>query len=284
MITDCGSQRPGQRPPPGSPGISYTISCSGGAAGPDYAFDDSATAKLTVNPATLTVTANNASRLFGGANPALTATITGFVNGDTAAAVTGSPACTTTAQPWSPGGNYPVTCTQGSLAAANYTFTFAPGTLTLGYTGGSCLTGTHSGALTISKGQAICFGSGLTQNGPVTVQPGGALDVEGSTLSGQVSASGAAQLRACGMNLTGPLNVTGSPGLIVIGDDEAPACAGNTITGQAYLNANSGGIEFDHNTVNGPLTITATTGTVPPPDTGSLVNAGNKVSGPVHIG
>ncbi len=261
----------------------YRISCSGGNAGPDYTFDDSATATLTVNPATLTVTADNASRLFGAANPPLTATITGFVNGDTSAVVSGSPSCTTTAQRWSPAGTYPVTCAQGSLSAANYTSTFKPGTLTVGYTGGSCLTGSHSGAFTVAKGQAVCFGPGFTQNGPVTVQAGGALDIEGATISGPVNSNGAAALRACGAKLNGPLTVSGSTGLVVIGDDEGPACAGNTITGPVSLTSNSGGIEFDRNTVNGPLTITGTTGTVPPPDTGSLVDVGNKVTGPVHI-
>jgi trimeric autotransporter adhesin len=261
----------------------YTISCSGGAAGGNYVFDDTATATLTVNPAKLTVTASNASRLFGAANPALTATITGFVNGDTSSVVSGSPSCGTTATSSSPGGSYPITCTQGSLAAANYTFAFTPGALTVAYSGASCRTGGHSGGLTVSSGQAVCLGAGYTQNGPVTVASGGALDIEGATLDGPVSVTGATAVRVCGTSLTGPLTVSGSTGLVVIGDDEGPACAGNTITGPVSLTSNSGGVEFDNNTVNGPLTITHTTGTVPPPDTGSLVDVGNKVSGPVHI-
>ena len=265
-------------------GVGACVIDANQAAGNGYTAAPQVQQSITIGPATLTVTANNASRLFGAANPPLTAAITGFVNGDTSSVVTGSASCTTTVQPWSPAGTYPITCTQGTLSAANYTFTFAPGTLTVGYTGGSCLTGSHSGQLTIASGQAVCLGSGYTQNGPVSVQAGGALDIEGATISGPVNSSGAAQLRACGAAITGPVNVTGSTGLVVIGDDEGPACAGNTITGPVDLSGNRGGVEFDHNTVNGPLTITGTTGTVPPPDTGSLVDVGNKVTGPVHIG
>jgi hypothetical protein len=58
----------------------------------------------------------------GAAVPALTPTIAGFVNGDTSAVVSGSASCTTTATSASAPGTYPVTCTVGTLSAANYTF------------------------------------------------------------------------------------------------------------------------------------------------------------------
>lgn len=94
---------------------------------------DSATASaaLTVNKSTLTVTATNASRVYGAANPTLTDTLSGFVNGDTNAAVTGTAALSTTATSASPVGAYPITAVQGTLAAANYTFSFVNGTLTV---------------------------------------------------------------------------------------------------------------------------------------------------------
>ena len=71
---------------------------------------------------TLTVTADSKSRPFGVANPALTATISGFVNGQTleTSGVTGSPACTTTATLVSPAGTYPITCDIGTLASGAY--------------------------------------------------------------------------------------------------------------------------------------------------------------------
>ena len=82
---------------------------------------------------TLTVTADTKSRPFGQSNPVLTATILGFVNGQTLATsgVTGSPACATTATVASPAGTYPITCSIGTLASAAYTFAFAPGVLTV---------------------------------------------------------------------------------------------------------------------------------------------------------
>ena len=89
---------------------------------------------MTTRDAKLTVTANNQSRLFGQANPPLTYAITGFVGGDTSAVVSGTAACTTTATPFSPAGDYPITCTAGTLGAPGYVFaTFVAGTLTVSY-------------------------------------------------------------------------------------------------------------------------------------------------------
>jgi hypothetical protein len=89
------------------------------------------TVHLTVNPAVLKVAANDASRVYGTANPALTAAITGFVNGDSAAAVSGAPLLATAATVSSPAGQYAITAALGSLSAANYTFAFSNGILTV---------------------------------------------------------------------------------------------------------------------------------------------------------
>ena len=45
-------------------------------------------ANLTVNPASLTITANNATKAAGQVNPTFTASYSGFVNGDTSASLT----------------------------------------------------------------------------------------------------------------------------------------------------------------------------------------------------
>jgi hypothetical protein len=62
-------------------------------------------------------------------------TITGFVNGESlgTSGVTGSPSCSTPAVPTSPvsGSPYSITCKTGSLASANYNFSFVPGNLTV---------------------------------------------------------------------------------------------------------------------------------------------------------
>jgi hypothetical protein len=97
----------------------------------NYTAASSVSQTLIVNPATLTVTANNISQVVGTASPAYSAIYRGFVNGDTAAILGGSPAYSTTATAASPVGLYPITITQGTLIAANYNFTFVNGTISV---------------------------------------------------------------------------------------------------------------------------------------------------------
>src|SRR5205823_3833997 len=88
---------------------------------------------LTVTKAHLTVTAQDQSRTYGAANPTFTATITGFVNGETIAVVSGSPTFSGTgpsSTATSTVGNYVITPAVGTLSATNYDFTpFVDGTL-----------------------------------------------------------------------------------------------------------------------------------------------------------
>ena len=87
--------------------------------------------KLTATPVALIVTAGNASRIYEASNPTFTDIITGFVNGDPPSVVSGAVALSTTATASSPVGSYPITAAQGTLSAANYTFDFVSGTLTI---------------------------------------------------------------------------------------------------------------------------------------------------------
>ena len=111
--------------------VSYTNAGSFTASASVSGVSAPANFPLTVNKAVLTVTANNASRAYGAANPAFTSTITGFLNGDTQSVVSGSPSLTTTATTSSSVGSYTITAAQGTLAAANYNFTFVNGALTI---------------------------------------------------------------------------------------------------------------------------------------------------------
>ncbi len=78
----------------------------------------------------LTITAENKSKTYGDANPALTLTYSGFVNGDTKeTALTSLPTAATTATATSPAGDYPIAAT--GATGNNYTFTYLPGTLTV---------------------------------------------------------------------------------------------------------------------------------------------------------
>lgn len=116
---------------PTSPVGDYTITITQGSlSAANYSFTF-VNGTLSVEQVNLTITANNVARAYGSANPTFTYTPTGFVNGENASVLSGSPSFSTTATPTSPIGNYPITITQGSLSATNYTFTFANGTLTV---------------------------------------------------------------------------------------------------------------------------------------------------------
>ena len=84
---------------------------------------------LTVTPAALTVTADRPAKVYGSANPALTVSYLGFVNGDTAASLTGTMAFATAADATSAVGTYPMSAS--GLSSANYTITYVDGTLTV---------------------------------------------------------------------------------------------------------------------------------------------------------
>lgn len=89
------------------------------------------TRSFAIAKATLTVTADDKSRQVGEANPVLTATTTGFVDGDTGDVIAGTPTLSTTATSASPPGTYPIDVSVGSMSAANYTFAAVDGTLTV---------------------------------------------------------------------------------------------------------------------------------------------------------
>ena len=85
--------------------------------------------QLTVNKAVLTVTATSVSVAYNQAIPNLTYSVVGYVNGDTSSVLSGAPVETTTATQGSAVGTYPITITQGTLTATNYSFQFQNGTL-----------------------------------------------------------------------------------------------------------------------------------------------------------
>ncbi|MDW3192959.1 MAG: MBG domain-containing protein [Cytophagales bacterium] len=106
---------------------SYAITSSGGLAD-NYSFTYT-DGTLTVNQATLSVTADDQSKTYGAANPALTVSYSGFQNGDDATSLTTEPTAATTADETSSTGNYAITASGG--VADNYTFTYTDGSLTI---------------------------------------------------------------------------------------------------------------------------------------------------------
>src|SRR5205823_5523692 len=86
-----------------------------------------------ISKVTLTVTADNKTRVYGASNPTFTASYSGFVGGQTLATsgITGTPALNTPADVNSPIGTYPIVAAVGTLSSVNYNFTFVDGTLTI---------------------------------------------------------------------------------------------------------------------------------------------------------
>src|SRR5262249_59629272 len=107
----------------------YPITVNG-AADSDYSISQVG-GTLTIGRATLTVTGNNATRIYGIANPTFTSTYSGFVNGDTASVVSGNPTLTSPATASSPPGTYDMNVDVSGLTATNYSFSPVKGTLTV---------------------------------------------------------------------------------------------------------------------------------------------------------
>ncbi|MDZ4255458.1 MAG: YDG domain-containing protein, partial [Sulfuritalea sp.] len=88
-------------------------------------------ATLTIDPATLTYVADAKSRTFGAANPALTGTVTGFVNSETqGTATTGTLIFSTAADTSSIVGSYAIDGSGLTANNGNYLFLQAPGNST----------------------------------------------------------------------------------------------------------------------------------------------------------
>ena len=100
----------------------------------------------------LMITANDVTRVYG-APEALTASYTGFVNGDTASNLDIPATLGTDATSASPVGSYPITV--GGANDANYNITFVPGTLTI--TRAATLGTLASSANPAAAGQPVTF-------------------------------------------------------------------------------------------------------------------------------
>ncbi len=258
---------------------------------------------FSVSKATLTVTATNASRAFGAANPTFAVTYSGFVNSDTSAVLSGSPTVTTTATTTSLPGTYPITASQGTLAAANYTFTFVNGTLTVTATGSvpassttcnGAYTGTFKGNLTVSTGQNCVFvGGGASGN---ITETGGNLTLDGSTVGGSVTItggtfsigssntikgslqieslpSGSATNQVCGAKISGSLQFESNKSAVLLGSGSA--CAGNVIGSSVQVISNSAAVTMDGNNVSGSLQVES--------NSGATTTDSNTVGGAVQI-
>jgi hypothetical protein len=189
------------KPAPFEKATATSITTTTITAGPhtiraDYSGDGtypatSTSVTLTVAKAHLGVVADNKTRPAGQANPPLTASFVGFVNGEdaTSAHITGSPTLKTTATTTSPAAIYPITVGDaGTLAAPNYDFPasgFVNGTLTvIPATSANVIAGSTLPSSTY--GQSVRFTATVSGGGPV---PTGTVQflVDGANFGGLVT-------------------------------------------------------------------------------------------------
>ena len=107
----------------------YTSYLVASFAGDTLYTSGSTAANLTVNPAALTITADSKTMVCGTTLPGLTASYSGFVNGETSASLATLPALTTAATSTSPAGSYDIDVS--GAVDANYNISYVQGTLTV---------------------------------------------------------------------------------------------------------------------------------------------------------
>ncbi|HEY2216574.1 MAG TPA: HYR domain-containing protein, partial [Solirubrobacteraceae bacterium] len=113
------------------------------------------------------------------------------------------------------------------------------------------LTGTVKGKLLVKAGQSVQLTATAKVSGAITVKPGGALDVEGATLSGSLSAKGATLVRICGADVAGAVKAVAGSGSVVLGD--GGECAADTFHGAVTAKANTAGVKIVGDTVHSAL-------------------------------
>ena len=183
------------------------------SGGSGFAGSTSSPWTINVGKATLAVSANNTSKVFGSTLPAFGATITGFANGDAAAVISGSPLLSTAATAASAVGTYPILAGVGTLSAANYTFSFVNGTLSVTKAATFTVLSGSGGALVASVA-AVAPGAG-TPTGTVQLLRGGTI-LGTQTLTGG-SATFSSSADAVSAVYSGDGNFTGSTSATVSG-------------------------------------------------------------------
>lgn len=99
------------------------------AAGNGFPVADQVQQSIGVRPAPLSITASSPAMTYGDTVPDITASYSGFVNGDGPGSLTTRPACSTTATSSSTVGTYPATCS--GAADPHYAISYVPGTVTI---------------------------------------------------------------------------------------------------------------------------------------------------------
>ncbi len=245
--------------PSGASSSNYTISYLPGA--------------LTITPASLLISANSTNKVYGAAVPVLSASYSGFVNGDTASSLTIPVSISTTALSSSPTGVYSISASGASNA--NYTITYAPGSLSvtpaaLTITANS--TGKVYGAsLPVFTAAYSGFVNGDTASSlsvPVSLTT---LATSGSPVGNYpIVAAGALSGNYIISHVNGTLAITQAGSVASLGSSQNPALPGSSITFTCSVNTAppgagtvDGSVQFkvDGANAGSPVPVTAGTAT-----------------------
>jgi gliding motility-associated-like protein len=233
-----------------------------------------------VAPAQLTVTADDKHKEYGDANPTLTYTLSGFVNGDNSSVVSGTPVLSTTADASSLSGTYPISITGGTLSAANYTFLTASGILTVGPAAQTIsfpvITGKTYGDAPFTISAASSSGLPITYSilsGPATIN-GTTITITGAgTITIAADQAGNASYLPA-IQVTQTISVAKAP-LTVRASDDSRAYNGNAYTGGNGVNYTGFVNGDDAARLGGSLTYTGSSQ--------GAVNAGSYVITPAGL-
>ncbi len=247
----------------GAGALTVSATASGGGIGSNVTAQDAITVQGIV-----VVTASDATSVYGASVPALGYTINGFVGSDSqSTATSGTPNLTiaATSAPL-PVGTYPITITQGTLSAANYTFLFVNGNYTVTPASVTATAGSGSAQYDgTAKSPSACLVSGtytgdLTcTNTPATVGP----DAGTTTIAPQVSGSNQASYAITLVN--GSYTISQAPSATTVtcpasvpysGLPQTPCTA--TVTGAGSLSPQSITVVYSNNKNTGTATASAT--------------------------
>jgi filamentous hemagglutinin family protein len=223
---------------------SYVITASGASAA-NYSISYVG-GTLTINPAALVISADNASRTYGASNPAFTASYDGLVNGDTASVVSGlllsSSATASTGV-----GSYAITASGAS--AANYTISYATGTLTINPA--ALVISANDASRTYGAANPVFTASyeGLVNGDTASVVSGLTFNTNAGTGSGiggySISLSGASAANYAIRYVDGTLTVT--PAMLTIRVADASRARGTenpvfTVIYQGFVNGDTASV------------------------------------------
>jgi hypothetical protein len=197
-----------------------------------------------------------------------------------------------------PSGSYPINTSSGGVKTVKVTAidnvgheTEASCSTLVGYT--QVISTNLKGNLTIKAGQAIELTKTAKVSGNVVVKPGGALDVEGATISGTFSAKEATLIRVCGA-AAAKVTVTKSSGSVVIGEGNE-ACSPSKFGGVVTIKENKAGVLIDENVFSASLKVIGNEGgttvidnkiageLIVKANTGTVVDTPNTVEGKSKI-